>query len=65
MSSRKLYDIAMSASGSVAACRYVISPMAAIEVYSVEKLCLEKCDDFICDLSDITYCRYEGVAEVA
>ncbi len=34
-------------------------------VNTVEKLCLEKCDDFICDLSDITYCRYEGVAEVA
>ncbi len=33
-------------------------------VYSVEKLCFEKSGDFICDLSGITYCRYEGVAEV-
>jgi len=33
--------------------------------YSVEKLCFEMSDDFICDLSDIAYCRYEGVAEVA
>ena len=33
--------------------------------YSVEKLCFQNCADFICDLSGITYCRYEGVAEVA
>ena len=32
--------------------------------YSVEKLCFDKSGDFICDLSGITYCRYEGVAEV-
>jgi len=28
--------------------------------YSVEKLRIEKSSDFICDLSGITYCRYEG-----
>ena len=33
--------------------------------YSVEKLWFEKSDDFICDLSGITYCSYEWVAEVA
>ena len=32
--------------------------------YCVEKLCFEKSGDFICDLSGITYCRYEGVVEV-
>jgi len=32
--------------------------------YSVEKLCFEMSDDFICDLSGIVYCSYEGVAEV-
>ena len=34
-------------------------------VYSVEKLCFEFDDEFICDLSSIAYCMYEGVAEVA
>ena len=33
--------------------------------YSVEKLCFEIDDDFICDLSGVAYCMYEGVAEVA
>ncbi len=28
--------------------------------YSVEKLCFEKGGVFICDLSVIQYCRYEG-----
>ncbi len=29
--------------------------------YSVEKLCSEKSDDFICDLRPFIYSRYEGV----
>jgi hypothetical protein len=33
--------------------------------YSVEKLRFEKSSDFICDLSHVAYCRYEGVAEGA
>ena len=33
--------------------------------YSVEKLRFEKSGNFICDLSGIAYCMYEGVAEVA
>jgi hypothetical protein len=33
--------------------------------YSVEKLCFEMSGDFICDLSGIAYCMYEGVAEAA
>ena len=32
--------------------------------YSVEKLRFEMSGDFICDLSGIAYCMYEGVAEV-
>ena len=32
---------------------------------TVEKLCFEMSGDFICDLSGITYCMYEGVAEAA
>jgi hypothetical protein len=32
---------------------------------TVEKLCFKMSGDFICDLSGITYCIYEGVAEVA
>ena len=28
--------------------------------YSVEKLCFEIGGDFICDLSGIAYCMYEG-----
>ena len=39
-----------------------LSPLWA---YSVEKLCFEMSGDFICDLSGIAYCLYEGVAEVA
>jgi hypothetical protein len=31
----------------------------------VEKLCFKKSGDFICDLSGVAYCRYEGVIEVA
>jgi len=31
---------------------------------TVEKLCFKMSDDFICDLSGITYCSYEAVAEV-
>ncbi len=33
--------------------------------YSVEKLCFEKNDDFICDLSVISYAKYESVVEAA
>ncbi len=36
-----------------------------LRVYSVEKLRFEDSGDFICDLSDIAYCSYEGVVEVA
>ena len=36
-----------------------------LTAYSVEKLCFEMSGDFICDLSGIAYCMYEGVAEVA
>ena len=36
-----------------------------LTAYSVEKLYFEIDDDFICDLSVISYSRYEGVAEVA
>ncbi len=32
--------------------------------YSVEKLCFEKSDDFICVLSTVLYCRYEGVVRI-
>jgi len=32
---------------------------------TVEKLCFKMSGDFICDLSGITYCSYEGVADVA
>ena len=32
-----------------------------LTVYSVEKLCFEKSDDFICVLSVVLYCRYEGI----
>jgi hypothetical protein len=31
---------------------------------SVEKLCFEKSDDFICVLSAVLYCRYEGVVRI-
>ncbi len=31
---------------------------------TVEKLCFEKSDEFICDLSVISYARYERVVEV-
>ena len=33
--------------------------------YSVEKLCFEKSGDFICVLSGVAYCMYEGIVEVA
>ena len=36
-----------------------------LRVDSVEKLCFEMSGDFICDMSGIAYCSYEGVAEVA
>ena len=36
-----------------------------VVAYSVEKLRFEDSGDFICDLSDIAYCSYEGVVEVA
>ena len=32
---------------------------------TVEKLRFEMSDDFICVLSGVAYCMYEGVAEVA
>ncbi len=41
---------------------FLLRPLVA---YSVEKLCFEMSGEFICDLSGIKYCRYEGVAEVA
>ena len=31
-----------------------------IATYSVEKLCFENSGDFICVLSAVLYCRYEG-----
>ena len=31
-----------------------------LSAYSVEKLCFEMSGDFICDLSRIAYCMYEG-----
>jgi hypothetical protein len=31
--------------------------------YSVEKLCFEKNNDFICDLRPFIYSRYEGVVD--
>jgi len=40
-------------------------PKCLLLAYSVEKLCFEMGGDFICDLSDIEYCSYEGVAEAA
>jgi len=35
-----------------------------ILAYSVEKLCFEKSDDFICVLSAVLYCRHEGVVRI-
>jgi hypothetical protein len=31
---------------------------------TVEKLCFEKSDDYICVLSAVLYCRYEGVVRI-
>jgi hypothetical protein len=31
-----------------------------LPAYSVEKLCFEKRGDFICDLRQVSYSRYEG-----
>ena len=50
--------------GSIAT-QSLIRPERPVVAYSVEKLCFEMGGDFICDLSDIEYCSYEGVAEAA
>ncbi len=57
----------MSAVGGIAAIKSARNQDSEgpVSAYSVEKLCFEMSGDFICDISGIAYCSYEGVAEVA